>query len=61
MNKEIRKSRGRPKGAPTVKRSIALREDLNDYLVEKHNKTMIPYNALINMAVAQMKENEREK
>ena len=54
IKKETIKKRGRPKGAPTVKRSIALREELNDYLVEVNQRTSIPYNALINMAVEQM-------
>lgn len=49
-----KKQRGRPKGGPTIKRSIALRKELNDYLVNLHEKTMIPYNSLINMAVEQM-------
>ena len=54
MKKESARKRGRPKGAPTIKRSIALQEDLNEYLVKKHEETKIPYNALINMAVEQM-------
>lgn len=53
------KKRGRPKGGPVIKRSIALQEELNEYLVRKHNETLIPYNTLINIAIAQMRENEK--
>lgn len=60
-NKNIKNKRGRPKGAPTVKRSIALQEQLNAYLVRKHNETMISYNSLINLAISKMKENEGSK
>lgn len=59
MNNSNVKKRGRPKGEPTIKRSIALQEKLNDYLVMKHKETLIPYNSLINMAVAQMMESEK--
>ena len=45
MAKEKRK-RGRPKGSPTVTRSIAFKESINEYLVAKHEETMIPYNAI---------------
>lgn len=58
MKEQNTRKRGRPKGAPTIKRSIALQEDLNDYLVKKHEDTKIPYNALINMAIEQMMKRE---
>ena len=60
MDISNKRKRGRPKGNPTVKRSIALQKDLNEYLVKKHNETMIPYNALINMAIAMMRDSERK-
>ena len=59
MPKEKRK-RGRPKGSPTVTRSIAFKESINEYLVAKHEETMIPYNAIVNKAVEQMMIQERK-
>lgn len=57
---EKKRKRGRPKGEPTVMRSIAFKRPINDYLIEKHEETMIPYNSLVNKAVEQMMINERK-
>ena len=56
-----KKQRGRPKGEPTITRSIAFKEPINEYLKKKHEETMLSYNALVNMAVEQMMKNERNK
>lgn len=62
MDELIRKkNRGRPKGPNTIKRSIALKEELNDFLVRKHNETDIPYNALVNTAIKEMRDRDKER
>jgi hypothetical protein len=58
-----KKQRGRPKGEPTVTRSIAFKEPINEYLKQKHAETMLSYNTLVNMAVEEMmkKDNNKER
>ena len=55
-----KKQRGRPKGEPTVIRSIAFKEPINDYLIKKHDETMLSFNSLVNLAVAEMMKKERK-
>lgn len=55
-----KKQRGRPKGEPTVTRSIAFKEPINEYLKQKHEETMLSYNTLVNLAVEEMMKNERK-
>ena len=57
---EQKRKRGRPKGDPTVTRSIAFKKPINEYLIKKHEETMIPYNSLVNKAVEQMMIDERK-
>lgn len=41
---------GRPKGEPAVTRSLRIRADINERLVQEHERTGIPYNELANKA-----------
>ena len=56
-----KKQRGRPKGEPTVTRSIAFKEPINEYLKQKHEETMLSFNALVNIAVEEMMKNDNKK
>jgi len=42
---------GRPKGGPMIARSIRIKPDIYDRLVDKHEETRIPFNDLMNMAL----------
>ena len=46
-----KKGQGRPKGEPAVTRSLRIRADINDRLVQEHENTRLSYNELVNMAL----------
>jgi hypothetical protein len=46
-----KKGQGRPKGAPAVTRSLRIRADINERLVQEHERTRLSYNELVNMAL----------
>lgn len=46
-----KKGQGRPKGDPAVTRSLRIRADINDRLVQEHENTRLSYNELVNMAL----------
>ncbi|MBQ6501547.1 MAG: hypothetical protein IJI87_09270 [Mogibacterium sp.] len=49
----IRRSQGRPKGSPAVTRSLRIRTDINELLVQEHQQTGLSFNELANRAFAE--------
>lgn len=49
--KKVKRGQGRPKGEPSVTRSLRIREDINSRLIARHDRTKMSFNDLVNEAL----------